>query len=76
MLPGVCARHHHLYYQPYVPMALTLSTIYPKCLSAVVSAFVAVALHGMHYRTARESGKLSGIMRVVWTRLPDCRGNK
>ncbi|CAN0042323.1 unnamed protein product, partial [Scytosiphon promiscuus] len=27
-------------------------------------------------RTARDSAKLSGIMRVVWTRLQDCRGSK
>ena len=48
MLPGVCARHHHLYYQPYVPMPLTLTlTLNPN----PTLAFVAVALHGTtwHY---------------------------
>ncbi|CAN0058555.1 unnamed protein product, partial [Ectocarpus sp. 6 AP-2014] len=55
-------------------------TLNPRALAATAngnaSAKDMANLRAELCRTARESAKLSGIMRVVWVRLLDCRGNK
>ncbi|CAN0362210.1 unnamed protein product, partial [Ectocarpus sp. 12 AP-2014] len=55
-------------------------TLNPRALAATANGNASIKdmakLRAELCRTARESAKLSGIMRVVWVRLLDCRGNK